>query len=88
MAGKRPLVDRMVKGALRSWFEVMGVKTFTSHDLFTWMNTMDMIPHSSNNFSSQMIGSRLSFWAKTGKVEGLVLHSNHEYQLNTFRMVR
>ena len=89
MAGKRPLVDRTVKGALRSWFQVMEDRVFTSHDLFLWMQTQRMIPHSSNNFSSQMIGSRLAFWAKAGKVEGLQFFGSPEpYKQNKYRMVR
>jgi len=88
MAGKRPLVDRMVKGALRSWFVVNGDIPFTAKDLFSWMSAQDMIPHSSNNFSSAMVGSRLAYWAKAGKVDGLVVHARHTFKTNSYRMVR
>jgi hypothetical protein len=89
MAGKRPLVDRMVKGALRSWFSSKGDIVFTAYDLWLWMENMDMIPHSSNNFSHQMVGSRLSFWAKAGKVDGLQFAQRPSpYDTRKYRMVR
>lgn len=77
MAGKRPLVDRSVKGALLSWASNSLDIPFTAASFYEWMLKMDMIPNNCHGFNQRMIGNRLSFWSKAGKVPGLRLHKRH-----------
>ena len=44
---------------------------FTAAAFFDWMLKMDMIPNNCHGFNQRMVGNRLAFWAKAGKVPGL-----------------
>jgi hypothetical protein len=88
MAGRRPLVDRTIKGALFSWGSTKGSVDFTTSQFFDWMVKNDLIPNNCHGFNQRMVGNRIAFWAKTNRVEGLKLISkwNNSGAKNTYRM--
>ena len=86
MAGKRPSFDYHISRALLYWHLEQGTRPFTSKELMAFMFEMhiDKVTQSQVvRMTPTAVASRLAFWAKAGKVEGLELleRNPHRYRM-------